>query len=73
MSDLILTHYNPNKEVYVASDASNLGLGAILLHKEKDGQLKDVHHVLSTLLPAEINYSQIQKEWLGLIFAIKKF
>ena len=33
-SDLTLTHYVPNKEIYVASDASNLGLGAVLLHKE---------------------------------------
>ena len=34
--DLTLTHYKPNKGIYVASDASNRGLGAVLLHKEKD-------------------------------------
>ena len=55
-------HYDLNKEIYVASDASNLGLGAVLLHKEKDGQLKAIHHVSRTFLPAEINYSQIEKE-----------
>ena len=54
-------HYNPNKEIYVASDTTNLGLGAVLLHKEKDGQLKAVHHVLRTLLLSKINYSQIEK------------
>ena len=63
-------HYNPNKNIYVASDASNLGLGAVLLHKEKDGLLNDVSR---TLLSAEINYSQIEKERLRLIFAVKKF
>ena len=65
------THYNPNKEIHVASDASNLGLGAVLLRKEKDGQLKAVHHVSRTFLLAEINYSQIEKEGLGLILAVK--
>ena len=44
-SDLTLTHYDSHKEIYVASNTSNLGLGAVLLHKEKDGQLKVVHHV----------------------------
>ena len=73
ISDLTFTHYNPYKEIYVVSYASNLGLGAVLLYKEKEGQLKAVHHVSRTLLLAEINYSQIEKERLGLIFAIKKF
>lgn len=65
-------HYDPNKEIYVASDASNLGLGAIILQKEKNGQLKAIDQVLMTLLLAGMNYSQIEKEELGLIFAVKK-
>ena len=72
-SHLALSHYNPNKEIFVAIDASNVGLGAVHLYKEKDDQLKAVHHVSWTLPPAEINYSQIEKEGLGLIFAVKKF
>ena len=36
-STLALTHYNPNKQVYVASYASNSGLGADILRKE-DGK-----------------------------------
>ena len=57
----------------MASDTSYLGLGAVLLHRKKDGQLKVVHYASRTLLPAEINYSRIKKEGLGLIFAVKKF
>ena len=44
MSDLSLVHYDPNKEIYVVTGASNLCLGAVLLHKEDNGQLKLVSH-----------------------------
>ena len=59
--------------IYMARDASNLDLGAIILHKEKYGQLKVVHHASRILLTAEITYSQIEKEGLGLTFAVQKF
>ena len=45
-SNLALTHYNPNKQIYVASDPSNSCLGAVILHKE-DGKLKSIQHALS--------------------------
>ena len=67
-----MTHYNPNKQIYVASDVSNFGLGAVILHKE-DGKLKPIQHVSRTLLPVEMNYSQIEKRGLAIIFAIKTF
>ena len=67
-----MTHYNPNKQIYVDSDVSNSGFGAVILHKE-DGKLKPIQHASRTLLPVEINYSQIEKEGLAIIFAIKKF
>ena len=72
MSNLALTHNNLNKQIYVTSDASNSGLGAVILHKE-DGKLKPIQYVSRTLLPAEMNDSQIEKEGLAIIFAIKKF
>ena len=49
-----------------------LGLGAVILH-EKDGKLKLIQHASRALLPAEMNYLQIEKEGLAIIFAIKKF
>ena len=60
-SNLALTRYNPNKQIYVASDARNSDLEAVILHKE-DGKLKPIQYASRTLLPAEINYSQIEKE-----------
>ena len=41
MSDLSLMHYNPKKNIIVASDSNNLGLEAAILHKENNSQYSD--------------------------------
>ena len=52
-SDSNLTYYDPKKDIIVASDASNLGFGAITLHKESNGQVKVIVHASRSLLSAE--------------------
>ena len=72
-SDLFLTHYNPKLVIIVASDASSYGVGACILQKMPDGTKKSIAHASRTLLPAEKHYSQIEKDALGIIFAVTKF
>ena len=71
-SDLSQTHFDPKLNIVVASDASDLGIGAVLLHIYDDGTTKPIAHALRSLIATETNYSQIDKEALAIIFAIKR-
>ena len=52
-SDLSLTHYDPKQDIVVASNASDIGIGAVILHKFKDGKMKAIAHAYRALLAGE--------------------
>ena len=71
-SDLFLTHYNQDLGIIVASDASSYGIGSCILYKMPDGSNKPVAHASKTL-PAEKNYSQIEKASSGRTSLLRKY
>ncbi len=54
-------------------DASPKGLGAVLTQVMDNGDQRPIAFASRSLSPAEINYSQLEREGLAIIFGIEKF
>uniref|UniRef100_A0A183BVP9 Reverse transcriptase n=1 Tax=Globodera pallida TaxID=36090 RepID=A0A183BVP9_GLOPA len=73
-SNELLVHFDPGKALYLATDASDYGVGAVLFHKEdKSGKMGVIGYASRTLNSAERNYAQIEKEGRAVIFGVEKF
>ena len=59
------------KTMFVQTDASDVGLGAVLLQEHK-GILHPVRFLSRKLKEAERHYSTIEKEGLAIVWAIQK-
>ena len=70
-SDRLLVHYNPDKELVLACDASPYGIRAVLSHRDPDGRERLIAFASRTLAPVECNYSQLEKEGLAIVFGVK--
>ena len=71
ITDGSISCYDQSKPLYVFSDASKDGLGYVLAH---DAEQSEVVWLGSRVLtPAESNYSNIEREALGVVEAVKYF
>ncbi|GFN96962.1 Pol polyprotein [Plakobranchus ocellatus] len=57
----ILAHYSPERETIIAADASNQGLGAVLLKKQEDGTCRPVGFICHTQNAVEKNYATSER------------
>ena len=65
--------FGPEEEFIVETDASILGIGAVLAQKQQDGHVHPVAYASRTLNPHEQNYAITELETLALVWALKQF
>ena len=63
----------PNFAEGLDTDASGLGLGAVLAQKQCDGTVRLVAYASRTLQPYERNYGVTELEALGVVWTVKHF
>ena len=73
VSEPCLAYFKLNAPTVVISDASPVGLGAVLLQTQSDGRNKPVAYASRSLTPTERRYSQIEREALGCVWAVEHF
>lgn len=68
----VLACFHLDAPTFVATDASPVGLGAILLQDQGTGQRKPIAYISRSLSPTEQRYSQIEREALACVWAVER-
>ncbi|KAJ8651359.1 hypothetical protein O0I10_013130 [Lichtheimia ornata] len=71
-ADVLLEYPDLSQPFFVATDASNYGIGATLFQRI-DGKERYISFVAHALSPSERNYSATKRELLAVMFALRKF
>ena len=69
----VLVYPDFDRPFLLQSDASDVGLGAILVQHDGKGPERVIAYASYTLSPREQNYSTIEKDALAVVFAVKHF
>lgn len=72
-SDTVLTPFNPDLPVLLATDASPFGISAILSHRMPNNDERPIMFASRSLTTAERNYSQLDREATAVNWGFKKF
>jgi hypothetical protein len=70
-ADNCLMHFDPSLPIVLATDASPYGIAAILSHRTATEE-RPICIASRSLTAAEQNYSQLDREGLGIVWAVKK-
>lgn len=72
-SDNILVHFNPHLPIKLITDASDLGISAIICHVFENGLERPIAFASRLLSETELKYSILDKEACAIIYGLKKF
>ena len=81
--DIMLRFFDADLPLYIEVDASKKGIGAVMLQPDKNAKntsndtvpnnLRPVSYASKMLSSAESNYSNIERELLGVVFSVLHF
>lgn len=72
--DSLLVQYNSDTPLGIVCDASPYGVGAVLFHIDPNTKLeRPIKFVSGSLSETERRYSQLEREALAIVFAMRKF
>ena len=69
----LLTYYDPKEETALFTDASPVGVNAILAQKDENGCYRPVNIASRSLNETEQGYDQIEREAVAMHFGCKRF
>lgn len=69
----LLSYFCPDKRTVLFTDASPVGVHATLAQEEKDGSMRPLGFASRALSTTEQNYSQIEREALGMHFGCNRY
>ena len=83
IKDMMLKYFDANLSIYIETDASKKGIGVVHMQPNPNVQnmskttvannLRPVYYASKTLTTTESNYSNIEREMLGVVFSVLHF
>ncbi len=73
LGSTVLVHYDGNRSLKLACDASPYGVGAVISHIMDNGEERPIAFASRTLTETEKKYAQIEREALSIIDGVRKF